>query len=86
MKKHFLNTWLKKIIKENLWWEGKSLDDMLFRSSLIKVDGFDGPDELEKFVNDANIKANLMLKNTDPKRFEYKYGKNSQENAFVKQT
>ena len=76
----------RKILKENLWWEGKSLDDMLFRSSLIKVDGFDGPDELEKFVNDANIKANLMLKNNDPKRFEYKYGKNSQENALVKQT
>ena len=76
----------RKVIKENLWWEGKSLDDMLFRSSLVKVDGFNGPEEFEKFVNDANKKANLMLKKRDPKRFEYKYGKNSEENALVKQT
>ena len=76
----------RKVIKENLWWEGKSLDDMLFRSSLVKVNGFNGPEEFEKFVNDANKKANLMLKHKDPKRFEYKYGKNSEESALVKQT
>ena len=38
------------------------MDDMMLRSSLIKVDGFNGPEEFEKFVNDANVKANLMLK------------------------
>ena len=48
---------------------------MLFRSSLVKVDGFRGPDEFEAYVNEANQKANLMLKTNDPKRFEYKYGK-----------
>ena len=42
---------------------------MLFRSSLVKVNGFNGPEEFEKFVNDANKKANLMLKYKDPKRF-----------------
>ena len=41
----------RKVIKENLWWEGRTLDDMLFRSSLVKVDGFTGPDEFENFVN-----------------------------------
>tara|TARA_Y100000389_G_scaffold188076_1_gene210191 strand:- start:15628 stop:17142 length:1515 start_codon:yes stop_codon:yes gene_type:complete len=76
----------RKVIKENLWWGGRTLDDMLFRSSLVKVDGFTGPDEFEKFVNEANQKANLMLKTKDPKRFEYKYGKNSEANALVKQT
>ena len=76
----------RKVIKENLWWEGRSLDDMLFRSSLVKVDGFSGPDEFEKFVNETNKKANLLLKTRDPKRFEYKYGKNSEESALVKQT
>jgi len=76
----------RKIIKENLWWKGRSLDDMLFRSSLVKVDGFSNPDEFEKFVNEANKKANLLLKTKDPKRFEYKYGKNSKESALVKQT
>ena len=59
---------------------------MLFRSSLVKVDGFNGPEEFENFVNEANKKATLMLKNKDPKRFEYKYGKNSMESALVKQT
>ena len=76
----------RKVIKENLWWKGRSLDDMLFRSSLVKVDGFNGPDEFENFVNEANKKANLLLKTNDPKRFEYKYGKNSTESALVKQT
>ena len=56
------------------------------RSSLVKVDGFTGPDELENFVNEANQKANLMLKTKDPKRFEYKYGRDSEANALVKQT
>jgi len=74
------------VIKENLWWEGRTLDDMLFRSSLVKVDGFTGPDEFEKFVNEANIKANLILKENDPKRFQYKYGKNAEQSALVKQT
>ena len=31
-------------------------------------------------------KANLLLKTNNPKRFEYKYGKNSTESALVKQT
>ena len=76
----------RKVIKENLWWAGRSLDDMLFRSSLVKVDGFNGPDEFEKYVNEANTNANLLLKKSDPIRFEYKYGKNSLKNALVKQT
>ena len=76
----------RKIIKENLWWDGRNLDDMLFRSSLVKVDGFSGPDEFEKFVNETNKKANLLLKTKDPERFEYKYGKNSTESALIKQT
>ncbi len=76
----------RQVIKHKLWWEGKSLDDMLFRSSLVKVDGFSSPDEFEKFVNETNKKANLLLKEKDPERFKYKYGKNSDESALVKQT
>ena len=55
----------RQVLKENLWWEGRNLNDMLFRSSLVKVDGFNGPDEFEKFVNETNIKANLMLKDRE---------------------
>ena len=76
----------RKVVTEKLWWPGRSLDDMLFRSSLVKVDGFSGPDELEKYVNEVNIKANLLLKKNNPERFEYKYGKNSEDSALVKQT
>tara|TARA_Y100000294_G_scaffold174728_1_gene193339 strand:- start:55 stop:1194 length:1140 start_codon:yes stop_codon:yes gene_type:complete len=76
----------RQVIKENLWWKGGSLDDMLFRSSLVKVDGFKGPDEFEKFVNEANIKANLLLKQKDPERFKYKYGSNVDESSLVRQT
>ena len=57
----------RKVVKENLWWDGKSLNDLMFRSSLVKVDGFDGPYQFEKFVNEANLKANLLLKERDPK-------------------
>ena len=76
----------RQIVKEKLWWEGKCLDDMLFRSSLIKVDGFNSANEFEKFVNETNKKANLLLKKKDPERFNYKYGENSDESALVKQT
>jgi magnesium-protoporphyrin IX monomethyl ester (oxidative) cyclase len=76
----------RQVVKDKLWWEGKYLDDMLFRSSLIKVDGFNSADEFEKFVNETNKKANLLLKKKDPERFNYKYGENSDESALVKQT
>ena len=52
----------------------------------IKVDGFNNSDEFEKFVNEATLKANSMLKTNDPKRFAYKYGENVKQSALVKQT
>ena len=64
----------RDVMKQNLWWEGRSFNDILFRSSLIKVDGFSKPEEFEKFINEANVKANLALKERDPERFKYKYG------------
>ena len=63
-------------MRENLWWKNRSLDDMLLRSSLIKVNGFNSPEEFEKFTDDINRKANLMLKEKDPARFQLKYGVN----------
>jgi len=76
----------RKVVDENLWWGGRGLDDILWRSSLIKVDGFDNPLEFEKFVNDANTKANLLLAKDDPERFKYKYGDDADKSSFVKQT
>ena len=66
----------RKVMKENLWWPTRTLDDMLLRSSLIQVDGFNSPEEFEKFVDEANTKANLLLKSKDPERFKLKYGQN----------
>ena len=40
----------------------KKIRRYAFRSSLVKVDGFKNSDDFEKFVNDTNIKANLLLK------------------------
>jgi len=76
----------RKVMKDNLFWPGRSYNDMLFRSSLIKVDGFSNPVEFENFVNETNIKANLLLKERDPERFKYKYGANADESALAKQT
>ncbi len=62
------------------------MKDLMFRSSLGSVDGFKGPEEFEKFVNEANVKANLILKKNDPSRFNFKYGKNANEKSLIKQT
>ena len=63
----------RRVVKENLWWHGRGLNDMMKRSSLIKVDGFDNPQELELWVDNLNIKANLILKENNPARFFEKY-------------
>lgn len=76
----------RKVVKENLWWEGRNMKDLMFRSSLVKVDGFTGPEDFENFVSQANVKANMMLKKNNPERFKFKYGKNTDEKTFVKQT
>ena len=76
----------RQVLKEKLFWDGRSLEDMLFRSSLLKVNGFNNPVEFENFVNETNVKANLLLKKRDPARFEYKYGSNADASALVKQT
>jgi radical SAM superfamily enzyme YgiQ (UPF0313 family) len=74
----------RKIVKENLWWKNRSMDDMLLRASLIKVDGFTGPEEFEKFVDNTNRKANLLLKERNPARFQLKYGVN--DSSIIHQT
>ena len=76
----------RQVLKEKLFWDGRSLEDMLFRSSLLKVNGFSNPVEFENFVNETNVKANLLLKKRDPARFKYKYGSNADESSLVKQT
>ena len=77
----------REVLKKNLWWDDKtSLKDILYRSSLIKVDGFKDSTEFEKFVAEATLKANSMLKENNPQRFKLKYGENSSEMNLAKQT
>ena len=75
----------RQVWKENLWWNGRE-SYMNFRNSLIKVDGFSTPEELENWVYDLNIKANLMLKEKDPKKFQRKYGEKVKEYDLMRQT
>ena len=77
----------KNVVRNNLFWEGTSIDDLLYRTSLIKVDGFDSPSQFEEFVSQANYKANNILLKNDPERFKLKYGKiNINTNTLQKQT
>ena len=49
---------------------------------MIKVDGFNGPEEFEKFVKEVNFKANLLLKEKNPERFKFKYGDRAENYDF----
>ena len=60
-----------KVIKENLWWNSnKTIDNMTFRNSLIKVDGFSNDEEFENFVDRNNFYLNNILKAKDLSRHE----------------
>ena len=77
----------REVLKKNLWWDNNtSIEDLLYRSSLIKVDGFKSSSEFENFVTSANLKANSMLKEKNPERFKLKYGTNVSEENLLKQT
>jgi len=76
----------RKVMRENLWWPDRSIQDLLYRTSLVKVDGFDSPEEFERFVTETNIRANRLLEQRDPERFRQTYGPNPTEQLLVKQT
>lgn len=76
----------RKVMSENLWWPGRSIDDLMYRTSLVRVDGFDSPLEFEEYVTAVNIRCNGLLKERDPERFKMKYGLDTSERSLVKQT
>lgn len=76
----------REVSQKNLWWPDRNLKDLMYRSSLVKVDGFSSPEEFEKFVTEANVKANRLLQKNDPERFKKKYGADTDERSLVKQT
>lgn len=62
----------REVMKKNLWWENRDSSKLMYQSSLIKVPGFSGPEEFEKFVGDAVKKANSLLKENNPERYKSK--------------
>jgi anaerobic magnesium-protoporphyrin IX monomethyl ester cyclase len=61
----------REVVERQLWWpQGGGLDNMTYRSSLVKVDGFDGPEEFESWVNKQNIRLNELLGKKDPRRMD----------------
>jgi anaerobic magnesium-protoporphyrin IX monomethyl ester cyclase len=77
----------RDVVKNDLWWPGRGLKDLMYRSSLVKVDGFSNPDEFEDFVNSANKRLNRQLSSKDPERFKTIYGDNENDDRYmVRQT
>jgi radical SAM superfamily enzyme YgiQ (UPF0313 family) len=58
-----------QVKKQNLWWKDTNMNQILFRNSLIKVDGFNIPEEFEQWVDEKNIFLNSILENTNPIRY-----------------
>lgn len=76
-----------QVMKENLWWDGKRrVEDMLYRNSLIKVDGFNNPQEFEHWVDEKNLYLNGLLKKRDFERFKRQYKDNTSARFLLKQT
>ena len=75
----------RKVWRNNLWWNARE-SYQNFRNSLIKVDGFKGPREFERFIHETNIQANLLLKEKDPDKFRWKYGEGADDTSLMKQT
>jgi len=76
----------RDVVKNNLFWNGTDISDLMYRSSIIKVDGFDCPEDFEKFVTDVNFRANNMLLKNNPERFKRKYGNSATLTDLIKQT
>jgi radical SAM superfamily enzyme YgiQ (UPF0313 family) len=59
----------REVVERQLWWpHSDGLNNMTYRSSLIKVDGFNGPEEFELWINKQNIRLNELLEKKDPRR------------------
>ena len=63
----------RKVFEKNLWWKNSDKKDLLYRNSLINVDGFDNPKEFEKWIDKKNIYLNSLLKGKNPELFKQIY-------------
>jgi len=62
----------REVMRDNLWWEGKDSSQLMYQSSLIKVPGFNGSEEFERFVAEAVKKTNNYFHRSDVERYRTK--------------
>ncbi len=59
----------RQVVREQAWWDPeKGIQDMIYRNSLVRVDGFDTSLEFENWVNEQNAYLNSLLEKNDPER------------------
>ncbi len=75
------------VAKHKLYWdEGLSSRDIIYRNSLIRVDGFKTPQAFEKWVEEKTLFLNNLLKKKNPEKFAQHYGKDNGARFLLKQT
>ncbi|MBF0195212.1 MAG: radical SAM protein [Magnetococcales bacterium] len=76
-----------KIAKDKLWWNDElEHSNILYRNSLMRIDGFDSPHEFETWVDEKTLYLNELLKKRDPAKFAAKYKKGDSGKFLLKQT
>jgi magnesium-protoporphyrin IX monomethyl ester (oxidative) cyclase len=59
----------RKVVENELWWPDRDgRRGVNYRRSQVKVDGFSGPEEFEKWVEGINDRLNKLLAERDPER------------------
>src|SRR3989344_793365 len=65
-----------QVMREKLWWNQEdNLEHLMYRNSLVKVDGFKDGVEFQRWVDTKQKELNLLLKIKDPKKFEDNYSR-----------
>lgn len=76
----------RQVIEQNLWWpEVRGIQDMTYRTSLVRVDGFSGPKEFERWVEQQNRYLRGLLEQRDPTRAAAYSGISSARNLDAEQ-
>jgi len=77
----------RQVMKENLWWDDRrKAKDLIYRNSLIQVDGFDNPSQFEHWVEEKTLYLNTLLQKRDVDKFNEHYKSNSGSRFLHKQT
>src|SRR3989344_9244780 len=67
----------RQVMRENLWWPGRDASQMMFRNSLVQVDGFSGPDEFEKYITERTMHLNKTAYDRNPEKHTGRQGLDS---------